>query len=97
MTAKSDTFSVRLPDGLRKEVDNIARLTKRSRSYVINEAVAAYVRDKADYLAELDEAVRSAESGVGHSGEQIFAWLRSWGTEGEMAPPEPDLHPRSKI
>jgi len=42
---------------------------------------------------ELDEAVKSIESGVGHSSEQIFAWLNSWGTEAELPSPEPDIRP----
>jgi hypothetical protein len=51
------------------------------------------VQDRADYMRELDEAVKSAESGIGHSGGQIFGWMRSWGTADELASPEPDIHP----
>ncbi|WP_407049460.1 hypothetical protein [Methyloraptor flagellatus] len=46
------------------------------------------------YRDELDEALRSIESGVGHSSEQVFDWLRSWGTADEKPSPQPDLGPK---
>ena len=93
MPSKAETFSVRLSDAVKAHVDELARATKRSRSFIVQEAVANYVQDSADYMRELDEAVISAASGVGHSGEQIFGWMRSWGTANELVLPEPDIHP----
>jgi RHH-type rel operon transcriptional repressor/antitoxin RelB len=93
MPSKSETFSVRLPDDVKRELDELARTTKRSRSFIVNEAVATFVRERADYLRELDQAVKSAESGVGHSSERIFAWMRSWGSADELPAPEPDIGP----
>ena len=95
MPTKAETFSVRLPDDVKHQLDTVARLSKRSRSFIVNEAVASYLRDRADYIRELDEAVKSIESGVGHSSDQIFAWLNSWGTENELPSPEPDIRPPS--
>lgn len=93
MPAKVETFSVRLPEGVKHQVDEIARVTKRSRSFIIKEAVAAYLRDRAAYERELDDAVRSAQSGVGHSAEQVFGWMDSWAA-GEKRPlPSPDVSP----
>jgi predicted transcriptional regulator len=91
MPSQAETFSVRLPNVTRQNVDKLAALTKRSRSYIINEAVEAYVKDRLAYVTDLDQAVSSSESGVGHSGEQIFDWIRSWGTEQELPSPKPDL------
>ncbi len=93
MPSKAQTFSVRLPDDVRKQVDELARITKRSRSFIVKEAVESYVRDRSAYVQELDEAVASTESGYGHSGEQIHNWMNSWGTENELAAPEPDIRP----
>lgn len=95
MPDKVATFSVRLPDEVGRQVDQLARLTKRSRSFIVKEAVESYVRDRADYLQRLDDAVASAESGVGHSGEQIFTWMKSWGTSNELSSPIPDIQPGS--
>jgi predicted transcriptional regulator len=93
MAARAETFSVRLPDEVRKQIDQIARLSKRSRSYVINEAVESYVNNRAAYIRELDEAVASADQQAGYSGEAIFKWLDSWGTEHELPSPKPDVFP----
>jgi predicted transcriptional regulator len=93
LPSKSATFSVRLPEDIRNQVDELARSSKRSRSFIVNEAVALFVRERADYLRDLDQAVTSAESGVAHSGEQIFAWMRTWGAAEELPPPEPDIRP----
>ncbi len=93
MPSKAETFSVRLSDEVKTQVDELARVTKRSRSFIVQEAVSTYIQERADYMRELDEAVKSAESGIGHSGEQIFDWMRSWGTASEQASPEPDIYP----
>ena len=93
MANVSGTFSVRLPDSLRDDVDALAELTKRSRSYIVKEAVALYMKDRTAYLRDLNEAVADADSGFGHSGEQVFDWMKTWGTEDEASPPAPDLEP----
>lgn len=91
------TFSVRLPDELRQEVDELAKATKRSRSFIVKEAVETYMADQRAYLAAIDEALAEADKGVFISGEAVERWLMSWGTENELPPPEPDifLKPRS--
>ena len=93
MPAKAETFSVRLAEDTKRQVDEYARLTKRSRSFVVNEAIETYMRDRIAYLRELDAAVVEAESGMGHSSDQIFRWMNSWGADDELPPPFPDIHP----
>jgi predicted transcriptional regulator len=93
MPSRAETFSVRLTDDVKNQVDEIARVTRRSRSFVIKEAVESYVRERAAYVAELDAAVASAETGVGHSSDQIFGWMRSWGRDDEQLSPSPDIRP----
>jgi predicted transcriptional regulator len=96
MTDSSGTFSVRLPDGLRREVDDLAKATKRSRSFVVKEAVAAFMEERRAYLAAIDEALAEADKGVFISGEAVSRWLASWGTPDELPPPEPDIFPDRK-
>lgn len=93
MPMKKETLSIQLSEETKREVDKLARLTKRSRSFIVKEAVEAYVRDHGAYLRDLDAAVSSANSGVGHSSAQIFDWMRSWGKEDERPSPSPDVHP----
>jgi predicted transcriptional regulator len=95
MAEPSGTFSVRLPDGLRREVDDYAKATKRSRSFVVKEAVAAYMEEQKAYLAAIEEGEREADLGVFVSGEAVKRWLLSWGTDNELPRPEPDIFPDS--
>jgi len=87
--------SIRLEDQNKANVDRFAKMTKRSRSFVINEAVEAYLKDRVQYLEELNEAVADAQSGYGHSSEQIHTWMKSWGTKNELPTPTPDITPNS--
>jgi RHH-type transcriptional regulator, rel operon repressor / antitoxin RelB len=93
MPAKADTFSVRLPDDVKTQIDALAKLTHRSRSFIVKEAVSVYMRERSEYIRELDAAVKSAENGIGHSGDQIFGWLKSWGSDAELPSPQPDILP----
>lgn len=87
------TFSVRLPDDLRQEVDELAKATKRSRSFIVKEAVAAFMEEQRAYLAAVEEGEREADRGIFVSGEAVERWLLSWGTDDELPRPEPDIFP----
>ena len=85
--------TVRFRERTRENVTRFAKLTKRSRSFIINEAVEVYLKDRIHYLEELNEAVADAHSGFGHSSGQIHTWMKSWGTENELPAPAPDITP----
>jgi len=87
--------SIQLEDQNPAYIDLFAKMTKRSRSVAINEAVSAYLKDHIQYLDQLNDAVAEAESGYGHSSEQMHAWMKSWGTENELPVPTPDITPGS--
>ena len=50
----SMVFSVRLPEELAKELDQIAAETERPRSFHVHKAVETYVREFADLQIALD-------------------------------------------
>jgi predicted transcriptional regulator len=43
MTASAPTITVRLPDSTRKALDRIAKATRRSRSYLVKEAIERHI------------------------------------------------------
>lgn len=90
------TFSVRLPDPLKNDLDELAQATNRSRAYLVKEAVAAYVAEQQAYIRELLEAKASAEKGPLYSFDVISRWMDTWGTDHELPPPEPDIFPKRK-
>lgn len=93
MPQDSSLVSVRLPNDLRDEVDRFARMSKRSRSFVVKEAVAAYMEEQRAYREAIDEALAEADKGLFVSGEAVDKWLASWGTDNPLPPPEPDIVP----
>ena len=87
----ADTFSVRLPDDLKAEVEKIAEAANRSRAYIVKEAVEAYVADHRAYLAALDEAIAEADKGVFVSSDAALAWLEELKTNPQATAPAPDV------
>ncbi len=81
MTAAPTT--IRLNEQNRKNVDRFSKLTNRSRSYIINEALDAYVQDRIAYVEELDQAVASIDNEPTYEAEKVFSWMNTWGTEEE--------------
>jgi predicted transcriptional regulator len=87
----ADTFSIRLPEDLRNEVDRLAEASRRSRAYIIKEAVEAYVAGQRAYEKAVDEALIEANKGVFVSGERVLAWLDELRINSNAPAPEPDV------
>lgn len=90
--ATGTTFSVRLPEETKRELEEYARATKRSSAFIVKEAVEAHLAERRAYLAAIDEAVKEAdETGEFVSWDAVKNWLNSWGTDNPLPPPEPDI------
>ena len=50
----STSVSVRIPDKLAKELASVARITERSRSFLIQKALESYLVEQADFQIALD-------------------------------------------
>ena len=50
----STPMSVRIPDPLAKELDQVAKTTERSRSYHVQKALEFYMEEQADLQISLD-------------------------------------------
>jgi RHH-type rel operon transcriptional repressor/antitoxin RelB len=46
-------LSVRLPDDMQKRIDNLAKSTKRPKSFFVKEALKNYIDDMEDYYEVL--------------------------------------------
>lgn len=87
----ADTFSVRLPDDLRAEVDRLAESQRRSRAFIIKEAVEAYVADQQAYEDAIKEALAEAEKGAFISADKTLEWLDQLGVDAATPAPTPDI------
>lgn len=83
--------SVRIKDELDESLKKMAEKTQRSKSWIINEALAEYiVKDQVESQKWLDtlEAIDSVKNGRVIDGEEVLTWIESWGTENELEIPK---------
>ncbi|NVK30107.1 MAG: ribbon-helix-helix protein, CopG family [Gammaproteobacteria bacterium] len=76
-------MTVRLPQDIREGVDKIAAITRRSRSFVISEALSQYVQRHQAYLDELSEAVAAVDSEPSYKLDDVIEWMEAIGTQDE--------------
>jgi predicted transcriptional regulator len=88
MSDDTSMLSIRLPNDLRDEIDRVARQQHRSRSFVVKEAINAYVEEQRAYYAAIDEALAEVDQGKVIDGGSVASWLQSWGSQAESATPE---------
>ncbi len=86
-------ISARIPEKLGEELEALSEATRRSKAFLVTEALEEFVQRRALLARQIDEAVREAdESGEWISHEKMKAWMLSLGTPNELPPPEPDIH-----
>ena len=78
----SETLSIRLDSATKQRLDALSRQSKRSKSFLAAEAIAAYVEQEEWQLGEIHAAIGELEGGDGIRHEEVATWLRSWGTAG---------------
>jgi RHH-type rel operon transcriptional repressor/antitoxin RelB len=54
MNKNEVVLSVRIPAELKKQIDEIAKITERPKSYFVKKALESYFEDIADYAEALD-------------------------------------------
>ena len=83
--------SVRMPDELMQKLNEAAERMRRSKGWIINDAVTEYLaREERDtqMLEETREALADIKAGRVVDGAQVIEWLNSWGSPNEKSPPE---------
>jgi predicted transcriptional regulator len=81
----SGTFTVRVDAALKKRLENLARSTGRSRSFLAAEAIGEYVETNEWQIAGIRKAMRSLDRGEGIPHDQVKALVRSWGARSRDA------------
>lgn len=82
--------SVRMPDDLLERLDATAERLRRSKGWIINDAVREYLEReemRARRLAETREALADLEAKDLLEGDEVLAWVEGWGTDHEREPP----------
>lgn len=84
--------SIRIDEELRDRVRNLASVRRRSPHWIMREAIAEYV-EREEKRAAFEQDARQAwaeyqATGLHVTGGEVIAWLETWGTDDEKAPPE---------
>ncbi len=72
---KEVTLSARVPGELGAQVDMLANAVKRNRSWVIEEALRAYLSREMQYLASVEAGIEAYNAGNVLSHEDVEAML----------------------
>jgi RHH-type rel operon transcriptional repressor/antitoxin RelB len=83
----SETLSVRIDSKTKKRLDALSKRSKRSKSFLAAEAIAAYVDSEEWQLDELHAGIAELDAGQEVSHEKIAKWLKSWGKPSETKAP----------
>lgn len=82
--------SVRMPDDLMQRLDATATRLRRTKGWIINDAVREYL-EREDLRQRRDEETREAladlDAGQVVDGDEVLAWIDSWGSDTELEPP----------
>jgi RHH-type transcriptional regulator, rel operon repressor / antitoxin RelB len=82
-------LTIQVPEQALARLKAIGARTGQSTSELLGEALAAYLEHQEWMDGAIAEAVadsRAGEATIEH--EKVVAWLRSWGSENELPPPQ---------
>ena len=82
--------SFRIREELQEPLEQVARELRRPKAWVINEALAAYFErgnQQQRMHRETLEGLADVEAGRVIDGDQVIAWIESWGSDDEVPPP----------
>lgn len=86
------TTTIEVDDALKDQSAQLAGLRQQPTDALLREAIAQYVeREEAreSFKQEaMDSWVHYQETGLHLTGEEVSAWLKTWGTEADAEPPE---------
>jgi RHH-type rel operon transcriptional repressor/antitoxin RelB len=81
--AHTTTMTLRIDAAMRRRLERLARATARSKAFLAQEAIRAYVDLHEWQVQAIEEGVRAADAGDLVDDDEVTAWLESWGRPGE--------------
>ena len=84
--------SIKIDEEMKNRIERLAGLRQRSPHWIMREAIAQYVAREEARESFKQEALASwrayQETGRHLTGQEVRAWLNTWGSEGVQATPE---------
>ncbi len=78
----STTMTIRLEPGLKSRLDQLSKITDRSKSYLAAEAIREFIELNEWQLREIEQAVQEANNGEFASEQAVKKVLKKWGVGG---------------
>jgi predicted transcriptional regulator len=75
----STTLSFRVDADKARRLDDLATATARPKSWLLEQALDAYLEVQAWQVAHIEQGVRELDRGEGVPHAEIATWLKSWG------------------
>ena len=83
--------SVRMPEELMDKLEGMSEKLHRSKGWIIKDAVSQYLEkmeQREQMLIETRRAMADVAKGDVVDGDDVMAWLESWGRDNEKEPPK---------
>ena len=77
-STSKEAITIRLDHAKRTELDELARATSRDRSFLVNEAIDAYLVVHRWQVAHIQEGLRQAEAGEFAGADEVNAAFARW-------------------
>lgn len=84
-------LSLRIDSELKNRLELEAKREERSASFLAIKAIESMLRDRTEKRAAIRSAIQAADKGSFISQDAMDAWVASWETDSETAPPPADL------
>jgi RHH-type rel operon transcriptional repressor/antitoxin RelB len=83
----TETLSIRIDPETKRRLDALSKRSKRSKSFLAAEAIAAYVDSEEWQLGEVQAGIADLDRQRDISHQKVAKWLRSWGKPSETKAP----------
>jgi RHH-type rel operon transcriptional repressor/antitoxin RelB len=83
----TETLSIRIDPETKRRLDALSKRSKRSKSFLAAEAIAAYVDSEEWQLGEVQAGMAELDRAQEVSHEKVAKWLSSWGKPNETKAP----------
>ena len=85
---KDTTLTIRVEPALKERLETVAKQLKRSKSYVVEEAIEEFVAVQEWQVARIEQALQSMKEGKRIAHDEVVRWVESWGTDNELPIPK---------
>ena len=81
------SLSFRVAAKKAREVEKLAKATERSKSWLLEQALDAYLETQAWQIEHIRKGLDELRRGEVVEHDRVVAWLSTWGTDREGDPP----------